>query len=296
MQAWNKRLRSEFERLNEHAAQSVEHLRTMLRTVLTKTKCGKCGVETLDGDLVRFHCPGATGDHVLCFDCLGDRVERQRGYLERHLADVLKEYPALSNICLCYECHCPHVVTGKIVFETGFNQNQLRTRGRQEYTIDLPLTEVVHADGHFKVFTYFENQRRGMFSKFSCSNLTFADARTATSTESGDPIDLEKMNHLSNHQQIWMEDWTCDTKAKGDPQGWSYAVNWPTQSLFSWSLSASFTTFVRRRRMMRAMITLDPRLRSSVEKTNDSVAERNYVRLAVVEELTDPLHMTLSFL
>jgi hypothetical protein len=272
MQAWKARLRTEFEDLNSHASDSVEHLRAMLRSVLSSTKCGKCDVDTLDGDLVRFKCPGSMSDHVLCSDCLGDRIERQRGYLERHpRAEELRRYAALANIVLCHECHCPHVVTCKTVFGTGFTQNQLRTRGRQEYSVDPEMTAIVQEPEMFKVHTYFENQRRGMFSKFSCDNLNFTDTRTATSTECGEPIDLNAVNKLPDSSQIWLEEWTCDTK-DGDPQGWSYAVNWPTASFFVWSLSASFTTFVRRRRKMRTLVRLDNRLKRGSSRASESPA------------------------
>lgn len=265
MQAWKKRLGAEFEELNMHAASNVEQLRNMLKSVLASTKCGKCGVETLDGDLVRFKCPGAQLDHVLCSDCLGDRIERQRGYLERHSnAAKLKQYTALQNLVLCFECHCPHIVASRRVFNTGFSQKQSRTRGRTEYSIDEAKTAAIQLPDMFRVESYYENQRRGMFSKFSCANLTFADSRSAYSSEAGEPVDLKAINYLCDRDFEWMEDWTCDTNS-GDPQGWSYAVNWPTANFFSWSLSASFTTFVRRRRMLRTKIKLDGRLMDKAE-------------------------------
>lgn len=263
MEGWEAQLQSEFERHNNVAATEIKKLRTKLKYQLKTMRCGKCSVKTLEGDLVSFKCPSATSDapHVLCFDCLADRMERQRGYLERTARAKLKVWPVLRKLVLCFECHCPHVIDTSVVFESGLAQNRLRLRGRQHFTINEDMTKIVLESQNYVVHTYYENQRRGMFTKFGSEHLMKLDSCTATSTENGTPLKLSEIQPSTN--ALWMEDWTCDAKNTGDPQGWQFAFNWPNAllSIGGWEHSASLTTFVRRRKMLRTAVVLDARLR-----------------------------------
>lgn len=261
MQSWQIRLRDDFAALNTSAQRNIENLAIILRNQLTSTKCGKCKVEALDSDIVKFKCPGTSDDapHVICFDCLSDKVERHRGYIEREHESKAQKYPALRDVVLCHECHCPHVVTSQTVFETGFDQMQVRNRGRREYRVDAELTDAIQRDNNYRVHMHFENQRRGMFSKFSSDNIGWRDTRTCTSDEADKPIKLTEVDRLADASEIWLEGWSYDVR-HGDPQGWCYAFDWPSES-GKWTLSATFTTFVRRRRMLRASIKLGNHLK-----------------------------------
>jgi hypothetical protein len=197
---------------------------------------------------------------------LADRVERQSGFLERENAQHLTEWGnVLKTIVLCYECHCPNAIDSQLTFDSGFAQNQLRTRGRRVFAVNEPLTRVLQEDTNFTVHTYFENQRRRLFTKFAAKHLTVFDGRGDRSTEDGTPMALPQVRST---REVWMEDWSYDTNGNGggDPQGWQYAFNWPTAllSMGDWEPAASATTFVRRRKMLRTLIVLDERLRATV--------------------------------
>ena len=249
MEGWVQNLQGQFEALNSAAAERIEKQRNLLKSSLRQTPCGKCGTQTLDGDLVRFGCKkkesGDNRRHVMCFDCVGDALERQRGYLERFHAKVSTDSPIFKDVVLCYECHTPHVIHQKSVFDTGFNQTQLKVKGRVHYSVSDRLTKAL--DGKYKVHVCEEKMTRGLLSKFR-------PKRGET---------LPRADESPGASQIWLENWTCDTN-EGDPQGWLYARDWPGTFMFerggAWHLTPSMSTFVRQRRLYRTAVTLSPEL------------------------------------
>ena len=241
MEGWVQKLQSQFEALNAAAAARIEKQRNLLKSSLKQMPCGKCGTQTLDGDLVRFGCKKthATTDrkHVMCFDCVADALERQGGFLERHAPRVLKDFPIFKEVILCYECHTPHCISRRVVFDTGFNQTQLKVAGRVHFSVNKSIGEALA--GNFKVHVSKEQQTRRLLTKFKA-------IKGGERPRDEAPPDANS---------IWLENWTCDTN-EGDPQGWLYGRDWKSAH----EHAPSLLTFVRERRLYRTAVVLNEAL------------------------------------
>lgn len=253
-------------RLRDQNEKVSAERRKILELVRGKSKmdpCGRCKLRCYEGDLLALPCT-----HRQCFDCVEDQLERQRGYLEREYPHLVQSYPFLSNVVVCSSCHRPWFVNHETVFRSGFAQKDAKgVQGRVVFVVakDQDLSDNAY------VWEYYENQRRE-FLKFCNESLWFFE-RKPQSTKEGGRFDVAQVNALSDskllkkafpdltdgagYQYLWLEGWTCDATC-GDPQGWQYAFNWPSNDS-SWVNGPSGTTFVRRRRMLRVCVRLKKR-------------------------------------
>lgn len=236
---------------NNWVAQQKQDLQRNVRDLAHKKECCHCKLLCYSSDMIVLLC-----QHAHCFDCVSDRLERLTGYLERRNIAL----PILKNLMVCSRCHKPTAVTYDTVATKRIAQQD--RGGRARYAISANATELKST-----VRSYYQNQRRSILGKFKFKALWPFERPRFTSCEPGcetKAVDLRALESLNlraagggeagEETELYLEDWCYDT-VDGDPLGWHYALNWP-KTAEEWTFVASATTFVRRRRMYRASITL----------------------------------------
>jgi hypothetical protein len=260
----------DFDTTKSKADRSIEVQRSKLQHVLRRITCVQCKAKVLEGDLLDLKCT-QTVKHLHCFDCIRDILERQKGFNERLTPEVRKQYPLLDSLVICSQCHHPAVVSQTSACVTGFSQRATGAGGRVQYQLLEAKSGSVRAETH--VAEYYQNQRRGPFSKFK-DKLLPTDGRGLKSTKDGKPV--EEARTLEG--EVWLNDWRWDSQI-GDPQGWQYAFTWPENSMFKWvtwvnapasSAWIPNNTYVRRRRMIRTKIKLIPELQEAGDPSSPS--------------------------
>ena len=256
MESWVVALEKQLLAQNETFARCTAVLRSKLTNDQVKRlKCGKCDSLTWIGALVKFPCERRIAgtdyevDHALCFDCLEDRLERHRGFLERerYKPDQRSQYDrCLECVITCDECHTPAVISRKIGYEGGIqteDDGESGNRRRVRYGINEELTAKLR--DRFKMHSYFENQRRSPFSKFSKDKL-FRIERPSISNADGAPAVGDQQTLESGF--VWLEDWRVVANVALDevhrkPSGGAHRSG-PVPSALTEALTdASFTRF-----------------------------------------------------
>lgn len=216
MDGWALALEDQLNKQNETFARCTAVLRSKLSgDQIKRVNCGKCDSLTWIGSLVKFPCERRIGsdvynlEHSLCFDCLEDKMERHRGFLDRERSRGQAQR-ALYDRCLeciicCEECHTPAVIQRIIGYEGGITDDAVgegQQRRRVRYCINEELTHKLR--DKFKTHSFCENQRRSPFSKFSRDRL-FTIERPNVSDEKGNPVSGEQTALESGF--VWLEDW-----------------------------------------------------------------------------------------
>jgi hypothetical protein len=215
MDRWVASLEDQLTKQNDTFSRCTSFLRTKLGGQVKRVKCGKCDSLTWIGALVKFPCEKIINnelyelEHTLCFDCLEDKLERHRGFLERERSDPSKKLmydKCLECVLCCEECHTPAVISRKVGYEGGIQEeggDEGGGRRRVRYMINQQLTEKLK--DHWGTKFFYENQRRSPFSKFSRDKL-FRFERPAISDENGVAAEGEKQE-LKTPGHVWLEDW-----------------------------------------------------------------------------------------
>jgi hypothetical protein len=216
MDRWLTALEDQLLRQNETLSRCTAILRTKLGGQVKRIRCGKCDSLTWIGALVKFPCERRIGneewnvEHPLCFDCLEDKLERHRGFLDRMRS--LGEQRSLYDRCLecvvtCEECHTPAVIGRKIGYEGGFQSHDEDEGGggrrRVQYVVNAELTARLR--DKFATKSFYENQRRTPFSKFSKDKLFPALERPPVSDAVGNPVVGDQLE--LGRGFVWLEDW-----------------------------------------------------------------------------------------
>eukprot|EP00759_Apiculatamorpha_spiralis_P034740 PhF_6_TR35765/c0_g1_i2/m.51966 len=262
----------------------LTRIRTTIMTELPKGVCIRCRREALSLDLIH----DTPCRHLVCQDCVDSAIKYQKWYSQQFLTSrdlSWNDLGLLQGLTHCPKCLKPYVVIQKVIFQDG-----LATKGglqQKKYVILKKLTSLVSDADNWVSYEVFENQRKGVISRFSKDNLLPTDFRGAWSTEGGDNVqDLDVSFPLPDDDWVWLNEWTPFEPLPEDPtttpttppttpaavedetdaEGWSYAFNWPTHGVSSWVLGSQWSKvaypsyFVRRRRHRRACVRLDAQI------------------------------------
>lgn len=223
MERWAQALESQLTSQNDTYSRCIGTLRSSLGAQVKRVNCGKCDAETWIGALIKFPCElkykgrDYEVEHTLCFDCLEDKLERHRGFLERERTNPAKK--ALYDKCLecivcCEECHTPAVISRVVGYEGGIQAggaDEGSGRRRVRYMIHQQLTDALKLA--WGTHSFYENQRRSPFSKFSKDKLLPIE-RPHISDENGLAVDGEDRSLETGY--VWLEDWKVVTNIVAD--------------------------------------------------------------------------------
>jgi hypothetical protein len=214
MESWAVALENQLLKQNDLYSRCTGTLRSRLGGMLRHVKCGKCDADTWIGALIKFPCERIHNgieyevEHTLCFDCLEDKLERHRGFLERERTNPAKR--ALYDKCLeciicCEECHTPAVISRKVGYEGGIEAeggDEGGGRRKVRYVLNTALTEKLR--DFWGTHSFYENQRRSPFSKFSKDKLLPIE-RPHISDDKGNKVKGEAQELEPGY--VWLEDW-----------------------------------------------------------------------------------------
>ena len=279
METWRNKLLSSINVENAWIAERRDALQRDIKNLAHQMECSSCQLRCYEADMVMPACK-----HPHCFDCVSDRMERQCGYFERKHPELYDRYPILKNLMVCCQCHTPALVRAK---SHGYRIAQQDRGNREEFQVDL------RANLHTNVRSYYQNQRRSLFGKFSFKGLYFFERARFTAAGDGQDglkaVNLRRMERLDgsrsgHHVEIFLEDWSYDRQT-GDPLGWQYAVNWPKNE-HEWANVASALTFVRRRKMFRASIRIS--MDADEVQAIESISKRQWGKGITLRDIPAP--------
>lgn len=226
MDGWALALESQLHQANDTFSRCTAVLRSKLSgDQVRRLNCGKCDSLTWIGALIKFPCERRIGgevyevEHTLCFDCLEDKLERHRGFLdrERSLGPAQRELydRCLECVVTCEECHTPAVIQRIIGYEGGINEDAVGDGGQQRRRVRYCIHEELTAKlrDKFSTHSFYENQRRSPFSKFSRDKL-FKIERPNVSDELGNAVEGERT--VLGKGYVWLEDWRVVANVAAD--------------------------------------------------------------------------------
>mgnify|MGYP000035055632 CR=1 FL=1 len=295
METWRPKLMASIKADNNWVSHQKQDLQKNVKDLAHKKECCNCRLLCYASDMIVLLC-----QHAHCFDCVSDRLERLTGYLEKRNIYL----PILKNLMVCSRCHKPTSVSLDTLATKRIAQQD--RGGRARYVISANATELkstvrsyyqnqrrsILGKFKFKALWPFERPRftscepgqetksvdlRALERLSSCSssnannnNSSNGDYQPVGNDNSGgvfNNVSNSSSQQGSAETELYLEDWSYDT-VDGDPLGWHYAFNWPKNEN-EWTFVASAATFVRRRRMYRASITLKMSRGEIVEYNNN---------------------------
>ena len=253
MDAWRNELTQQFVQLNREIEQKAEILFEGLKGDMATEDCKRCQAKCYGADILRFECA-----HSHCFDCVNDSLERLAGYFDYQYPKLVNVFAAvLDKLFVCSVCHQVYILSRKAVGSGNMQTKDLWNRGRNAYQVDEQQTKVIKESTQVK--QHFENERRPLLGRFHHSALYPFERPWRTAIDSNAALDVQREERdMEEKGFIWLEDWSFDIEhSRGNPQGWSYAFNWPRgeNAEHQWLREPSMKTFVRRRLMKRSCIS-----------------------------------------
>jgi len=260
-------------RINSHNTRLLMgSIQQSLHGVLAHGRCSNCRRETLQLDIAALMC-----GHEVCQDCLESLLTNQTDYFQRTVP--VSRLGILAMLILCPTCQAPSVLKHQRVFDEGFaTKRSLLVSAQRKLVVRHQLSEYVRAACH--IVEVWENQRRGVLSRYSAEGLLLTDFRGPWSSEDGECAEPPEKAELPTSSSCWATDWKIQYDREAvDAEGWAYAFNWPTTGLLSWSLSLQWcdyagpTSWVRRRRHFRVYIDFSEEVVALLNRLEQSVGD-----------------------